>query len=79
MKLRPYIERFCHTPYLSATSCSASASSGKFSPYLSANLALLPSSRMLMPRTAASLGLNLGSASRNPQASLVQPGVSSFG
>ena len=48
-------------------------------PYFSANFALLASSRMLTPSTAALLRLNFGRVSWNAHDSFVQPGVSSFG
>src|SRR5262249_17815907 len=79
MNDRPYSDFFCHTPYFSATSWSASASNGKVTSYFAANFALLASSRMLIPTTAAFPALNFGRLSRNAQVSLVQPGVSSFG
>src|SRR6185503_14320137 len=56
--VRPYCDFSCQTPYFSATSWSGSASSGNWRPYFFANLALLASSRMLTPSTAALWGLN---------------------
>ena len=79
MYFLPYIDFSCHTPYLSITAWSSSASSGNFSPYFSANFALLFESRTLTPSTAALLFLNFGRLSWNAHDSVVQPGVSSFG
>ena len=79
MYFLPYIDFSCHTPYFSITAWSSSASSGNFSPYFSANFALLFESSTLMPSTAALLFLNFGRLSWNAHDSLVQPGVSSFG
>src|SRR6476620_7989564 len=79
MYFLPYIDFSCHAPYSSMTSWYGSASNGNVSEYLAANFALLSSSSTLTPRIAALLLPNFGRLSWNAHASLVQPGVSSFG
>ena len=79
MNLRPYIDFSPQAPYFSDTAWSVSASSGKGSLYLPANLAWLAPESGLMPSTTAPAFWSAECSSRKAQASRVQPGVSSFG
>jgi hypothetical protein len=61
------------------TSAFGSDNNTKGSLYLSANLLCESMVSLLTPRTMTFFFLNDGFKSRNPQASLVQPGVLSLG
>ena len=77
MYLRPYMLFSFHTPNASATVWSGSESSGKPSPYFSANFNCFDGLSGLMPSTAVSPMSPRMSFS--PHACLVHPGVSAFG
>ena len=71
---------FCtHTPIALSSVSSGSASSGKFSWYLAANFWCEASLSADTPNTGTLMPVKRGRLSRKPQASVVQPGVSSFG
>jgi|RhiMethySRZTD1v2_1073278.scaffolds.fasta_scaffold16031_5 hypothetical protein len=69
----------CHTPYASAIAWSLSARSVKGSSYFSLNFACFSGVSGLEPRMTELSLPNREKASRNPDASRVQPGVSAFG
>ena len=71
---------FCtHTPSDFSSVSSGSASSGKFSWYFAANFWCEASLSADTPKTGTRTPSKRGIRSRKPQASFVQPGVSSFG
>jgi hypothetical protein len=69
----------CQTPYASATAWSVSARRVYGSAYFSRNFRCDRTSSGLIPRIAAPIPSNRGKALLKSSASLVQPGVSSFG
>jgi len=75
----PYMFFSLYTPYAEATLLSVSASSGIFRLFLSLKLACFVTLSGLMPMTTDPVSSILVFASRNPDASLVQPDVSAFG
>lgn len=68
-----------HAPYASPTLRSVSHSSGKLNPNFSANALFSSWVSKLMPKISAFFCWYSVFWSRNPQPSVVQPGVSAFG
>lgn len=66
-------------PYAIASLRSLSVSSGKLNPNFCANFAFAAGVSKLAPRMAAFFLSYSALRSRNPQPSVVQPGVSAFG
>ena len=76
MYFLPYIDFSPQAPYLSATLCSGSDSSGKPSEYFSSNFFCLAGASGLMPRIWTSTSSLIAQSSHDW---VVQPGVSAFG
>ena len=68
-----------HTPYASQTDLSSSAISVNGRPNFSMNLSCRAAESALTPITTAFFAVIASCASRKPHASLLQPGVLSFG
>src|SRR5207245_3288957 len=79
MNVFPYRFFSFHTPYAFRTFPSGSERSGKDREYFSRNFAWLARSSLLTPRTTAPFDWTRERLSRKEHASLVHPGVSSFG
>src|SRR5262245_57106481 len=79
MYLRPYRLFSIQVPYFSQILPSSSDTSGKLSWYLALNLSWRATLSLLTPITCALSFLKAAAESRKPQASVVQPGVSSLG
>ena len=79
MYLRPYRLFSIQVPYFSQILPSSSETSGKLRPYFFLNLSCLSTLSLLTPITCVLSLPKSGSESRKPQASAVQPVVSSLG
>ncbi len=75
----PYMFFSPQAPYFSMTAWSGSESSGKGRAYLSTNFRCEAPSSGETPSTTVPVAWISPQRSRKPQASFVQPGVSSFG
>jgi len=79
MKVRPYIVFSPHRPKRSTTAPVSSERSGIARPCLSRKRSWLFTLSLEMATTAVSAAANAGSAAVKSSASVVHPGVSSFG
>ncbi len=79
MEVRPSFIFSTQAPYASAVAWSSSERSGNVRWNFALNRPWLAASSGLIPQTVAPAATSSSFASRNAQASVVQPGVSSFG